>query len=738
MAYLIGLFRRCRQRCYFFTYTMKNNIKYATLALLIALAACTPKTGEKTKSAGPSGTAPKITIPTGDVRKNAPKAGDAPAIQIGKAETFELDNGLKVILVENHKLPQVSFRVFVDYQPVLQKDAAGYVSLMGEMLTKGTATRTKNAIDSEIDFIGANLFANSNGVNASCLSKHTEKVLDLMSDVLLNPIFPQDEFDKAKKRVESGIASQKTDANAIANNVGARLRFSKSHPYGEFTTEETLKNINLEQVKKHYATYFKPNISYLVITGDITKGKAEQFAKKYFGKWQKGEVPKALYAIPRAPDSTVVDFVHKPGAVQSVVNITYPVELMPGTEEAIYARILNTTLGGYFNSRLNANLREGHGWTYGARSSLRPDDLIGSFNANASVRNAVTDSSVIEFLKEMDLLRNKKIPNSELSVVKNVLTGQFSRSLEEPGTIADFALTAARFNLPADYYQTYLAKLNAATPEQMLAIAQKFIKTKKAHILIVGNRDDVASRLAQFSKTGKINFYDANGEPVRDVNTSLPPGMDGKKLIGDYLAAIGGTEKAVAVKDVQSSVSMKSRGMAITVNQAQKVGNKLAMEMLMSGQSMGKTLLNGDKAIQTGQGGAKRDITGAQLDDLKEQSLPIKELNYLTSGYQLVLKGIEDVNGKAAYLLEVTTPNGSKRTEYYEVATSLKIREVSSQKGVEGGETTVINDYEDYREVSGVKFPYTTTTTGIFPTSMKATVSELKVNAGVDDKVFEF
>ncbi len=716
---------------------MLNKITYAALAFVLAMAACTPKTGEKTKASAPSGTAPKIVVPTGDVRKNAPKPGDAPAIQIGKAETFDLDNGLKVILVENSKLPQVSFRLFVDYEPVLQRDAAGYVSLLGEMLTKGTATRTKTTIDSEIDFIGANLFANANGVNASCLSKHTEKVLDLMSDVLLNPSFPQDEFDKAKKRIESNLASQKTDANAIASNVGARLRFGKLHPYGEFTTDETLKNIQLEQVKKHYATYFKPNISYLVITGDITKGKAEQYAKKYFGKWQKGEVPKALYSIPKAPDSTVVDFVHKPGAVQSVVNITYPVELMPGTEEAIYARILNTALGGYFNSRLNANLREGHGWTYGARSTLRPDDLIGSFNANASVRNAVTDSSVIEFLKEMDLLRTKKIPTSELSVVKNVLTGQFSRSLEEPGTIADFALTAERFNLPADYYQTYLAKLNAATPEQLMAIAQKFIKTKKAHIVIVGNRDEVASRLVQFSKTGKINFYDTNGEPARDVNTNLPPGMDGKKVVGDYLQAIGGAEKAAAIKDVQSSVSMKSRGTPITLNQTQKVGNKLVMEMLLSGQSMGKTTLNGDKAIQTGQGGASREITGAQLDDLKEQSLPIKELNYLTGGYQLVLKGIEEVNGKAAYLLEVTHPNGSKKTEYYDVATSLKLREISKSKGADGGETVVTNDFDDYREVGGIKFPHQTTTSGVFPSAMKAMVSELKVNTGVSDSVFE-
>lgn len=707
------------------------------MAFLVVVAACSPKTGEKSKAGAPSGTAPKITIPSGDVRKNAPKPGDAPTIQIGKAETFELDNGLKVILVENHKLPQVSFRLFVDYQPVLQRDAAGYTNLMGDLLTKGTATRTKAQIDNEVDFIGASLSANPNGINASCLSKHTEKVLDLVSDVLLNPSFPQEEFDKAKKRVESGLASQKTDANAIASNVGARLRFGKLHPYGEFTTEETLKNIKLEQIKKHYETYFKPNISYLVITGDISKSKAEQYAKKYFGKWQKGEVPKSMYVVPNAPDSTVVDFVHKPGAVQSVINITYPVELMPGTDEAIYGRVMNTLLGGYFNSRVNANLRELHGWTYGARTNLRADEIIGSFTASASVRNAVTDSSVIEFLKEMDLLRTKKVPNSELTIVKNVLTGQFSRSLEEPGTVADFALTTARFNLPADYYQNYLTKLNAVTPEQLMATSQKFIKIKRAHILVVGNRDEVADRLKQFSSTGKINYYETNGEPAKNINTNLPPGMDGKKVIGDYLTAIGGADKVAAVKDVQSTVTMQSRGMAITLQQAQKKGNKLVMEMLMSGQSMGKTILNGDKAIQTGQGGAKRDITGTELDDLKEQSNPFKELEYLNGGYQLQLKGIEEINGKSAYLVEITHPNGSKKSEYYEVATSLKLREITQDKGADGSPTTVINDFDDYKAVSGIKFPHASTTTGVFPMPMNIKVSEIKVNAGIDDALFE-
>jgi zinc protease len=719
---------------------MTFNNKILTIAAIVLLAACAPKTGEKTKTTASiqeTGKAPKIEVPTGNVRQKAPKAGTAPALQIGKAETFQLDNGLKVILVENHKLPRIACRIFVDYNPATEKDAAGYVDLMGELLSKGTTKRTKDQIDEEVDFIGANLSTGPNSVNASGLSKHTDKLMDIMSDVLLNPAFSAEEFDKEVKRMESNLVSQKDNANAIIGNVGARLRYGKSHPYGEFTTVSTLKKTTIDLAKNHYETYFKPNISYLVITGDISKSKAEQYAKKYFGKWEKGDAPKAVYAMPRAPEKTQVDFVHKPGAVQSVINITYPVELMPGTEEAIRARLMNTILGGYFNSRVNANLREGHGWTYGARTNLTPDELIGSFTAAAPVRNAVTDSSIIEFMKEMERMRNEKVPAAELQVAKNVLTGQFSRSLEQPGTLADFALNAARYNLPADYYETYLAKLNSTTADDILNIAKKFIQPGKAHIVVVGNRDDVADRLKQFSPEGKINFWTSEGEPAKQINSALPPGITAQQVINDYITAIGGTEKINAIKDLQSTVSMKTRGMEITIKEIKKDGNKLSQEMLMAGQSMGKTVLNGDKAVQSGQGGAMRNVEGAELLELKEQAMAFKEIAYLTTGYTITLKGIEEINGKSAYLIEIIHPGGSKSSDYYDVTSSLKLREVSTAKGPDGSDTTVTNDFDDYKAINGVKFPHSNTTTGIFPVPMKALVSEIKVNAGVEEATFE-
>jgi zinc protease len=722
---------------------------YKTILFTLSLAllfSCTPKTADQmgttpsTKppvAATPGGKAPVIPMPGGNVRAMAPKAGEAPQIQIGKAETFQLDNGLTVIVVENHKLPTASYRIFVDNDPVLEKDAAGYTGIMGELLSKGTKNRTKAQIDEEIDFIGASLSSSPNGLSASGLSKHSDKMLEILSDVLLNPVFPAEELDKIKRRQESNLAANKDDANAIASNVASVLRYGKTHPYGEVMTEESLAKINLEQIRQHYNTYFKPNISYFVVVGDVSRAKVEQMAKQYFGKWQRGEVPQHNHGLPRPPEKTQVDFVHKPAAVQSVINITYPVELRPGDADVIRARLMNTLFGGYFNSRLNANLREGHGWTYGARSSLNSDKLIGAFTAFASVRNAVTDSSIIEFMKEMEKIRTMKVDAAELQVVKNVLTGQFSASLEEPGTVASFALDKARYNLPADYFEKYLATLQNVTPEEVMAMAQKYVRPDRAHILVVGNKEEVADRLKQFAPNGKVNFYDIYGNPLQENTLKVAPGITAQTVIEDYVKAIGGKQKLAALRDLQSTSVMKTRGPEFVIKTWQKGGSRIAIEMTMNGQMMSKRVYDGATGSEAGMGGATRTLEAEELADMKEQAMFAKETGYLTGGYKLTLKGAEPLEGRNAYVLEVERPDGKKTTEYYDMGTSLKIREVSSQPGPDGNPAAVITDFSDYKEVNGVMIPHTINLTGVFPVPVKATVTEIKANAGVDEAVFK-
>lgn len=718
---------------------MKKVLIYSLLFTLIGFA-CSPKKGGQmatTDTAVTNGKGPVVPIPTGDVRKSAPKPGTAPKLQIGNADKFKLDNGLQVIVVENHKLPQVNFQIFVDADPMPEGDAAGYRDMAGQLLQTGTKTRIKSDIDKSVDYIGARLSSSQNGVSGSCLTRHSEKLLELMSDVLLNPTFPEKELEKLKVQQETALATEKDDPNAIASHVANVLRYGKTHPYGEITTSETLKKITRDQCQKFHADFFKPNISYLIITGDITHEKAEKYAKKYFGGWKMGDIAKVDIGEPRAPEKTMVDFVNKAGAVQSVIELTYPVALKTGDPDQIKANVLNTVLGGYFNSRLNANLREGHGWTYGSRSRINPDKFIGYFTANASVRNAVTDSSITQMIFEMNKLRTEKMDAKELSIVKNVMTGNFASSLEEPGTLALFALNMARYNLPADYYQKYLEVLSSVTPEEIQNLAKKYLRPDRAHILVVGNKEEVADKLKGFAADGKINFYDTEGNPEKAVTASVPAGMTAEKVLSDYTTAIGGEAKIKAIKDLTVVSLIKARGPEFTMKTQQKQSGKFFFEMTMNGQVLTRQITDGVAGKVEGMGGAAQELEGADLEDLKAQGELFKEAFYAAKGYKLSLKGIENVEGKNAYAIEVTDAKGKKWMEYYDMTTSLKIREVAQQDGGNGQMMTVQTDFSDYKAINGVLFPHVLDLVGVFPTPMKAVVQEIQANTNIDDAVFK-
>ncbi len=666
-----------------------------------------------------------------DFRKSAPKPGPAPRIELGKADQFTLKNGLKVIVVENHKLPRVSFQVFVDVPPFMEGEFTGYASMSGQLLNKGTTTRTKSQIDEAVDFIGASLSSSASGVSGSSLTKHKDKLLSIMSDVLLNPVFPQEEFDKIKKQTLSALAQAKDDPNAIASNVASVMRYGKNHPYGEVESEKTIEKITVDKCKEFYATYFKPNISYLIVTGDITAKEVKQLAPKYFGEWKQGNVSRSTFPVPQRPETTQVDFVDKTGAVQSVINVTYPVDLTPGAADAVKASVMNTLLGGYFGSRLMSNLREDKAYTYGARSTLDDDPVVGYFNAYASVRNEVTDSAVVQFLYELNRLRTGEIPDSELEMVKNVMTGSFARSLERPETVARFALNTARFNLPADYYNTYLERLSKVTKADIKAMADKYITPDKAHILIVGNKDEVAEKLIQFSPEKKVNYFDAFGNPVEQGGLVVPEGVTVQTVLSDYLTALGGADNIAKIKNVKISMSTTIQGMTMETTMYHEEPSKLSMVNAMMGNVIQQSVFDGEKGVNI-QMGQKAPMEGADLEDMKVDAHLFPERFYKKLGVEAELKGMEMVEGKKAYKIVATYPSGNKKTQYFDAETSLKIREVEQK-----GEATVINDTGNYKEINGVKFPHSLIVTGAAPFPLTLETTDIEVNGTMDQSLFK-
>ena len=432
--------------------------KFIALCMSVCLLSyCSPKMGDEAAKATPKEMPSEPT--SADFRSQAPEAGAARKIELGEYDSFVLDNGLRVIVVENHKIPRISYQLYVDRDATIEGNKAGLTGIAGQLMSMGTTSRTKAQIDESVDFIGASLNTNSQGGFASSLTRHTETVLAIFADVILNPSFPEHEFDKLKTQTISGLQTNKDDPNAISGNVSNALLYGKDHPYGELTTETTVSNLTVEDCKEYYNKYFAPNISYLVIVGDITADKAKSEAQKYFGGWAKKDVEEHTYQMPENPEKTRVAFVDKTGAVQSVINIAYPVNLEPGDEDVIPGRVMNTILGSGFSGRLFRNLREDKAYTYGAYSSLSYDELVGEFSAGASVRNEVTDSAITQFILELDSMRRTEVSDTELELAKNYIAGAFARSLERPQTIANFALNTYRYDLPEDYYASYLEKL---------------------------------------------------------------------------------------------------------------------------------------------------------------------------------------------------------------------------------------------------------------------------------------
>ncbi|MDD5571105.1 MAG: insulinase family protein [Bacteroidales bacterium] len=660
-------------------------------------------------------------------RSKQPAPGPAPEIKLGNYESFVLPNGLKVFVIENNKLPVISFSLIFNYDVVLEGVVKGYADFTGQLLKTGTTTRTKDQIDEQIDFIGAALNTSLNSMYASSLKKHTEKLLGIVSDIVINANFKQEELDKIKKQAKSALEAIQNDPNALSERVSPVVIFSKKHPYGEIMTEKSVDNVTLDICTNYYKSFFRPNISYLAIVGNTTMKEIKPLIEKYFGKWQKAEVPKNAYPTPIAPPLTAVAMVDKSDAVQSVINVTYPVDLKPGEEDAVKVRVMNAVLGGGI-ARLFVNLREKHGWTYGAYSAINPDILVSNFKAYTSVRNSVTDSALTEILGEMNRLVTEKVPEKELELVKNYISGNFALSLEEPQTLANFAINIERYNLPKDYYATYLKKIAAVTPDDVQAMAKKFIKPDNAYIFIVGNSSEIADKVKKFSVSGPITYYDFNGETYnyKEKLKPAPSGITAESIIKNYIEAIGGEKSLGKINDYSTKLKGKVQGMELTFTFYKKAPNKSLLEASMNGKVVTTRIFDGTSGKIVSPMGTQ-DLKDKELTDMKIQSVMFLELKYAELGIKINLLGTEKINDKEAYKIEFLTPNGNKYYYYFDITTGLKVRAIEGEGG------TI--DYSDYKEIKGVKFPFTQAMT-FGSQTVGFSVESLEVNTNIKDDFF--
>ena len=638
-------------------------------------------------------------------RSIVPQPGPAPKIQIGKATSFKLENGMKVIVVENHKLPNVTYSLSLNLTPIAEGNKAGYISIAGDLLSAGTTTKTKGQIDEAIDFIGGQLSTSSSSVSGSCLSKHSETLLALMQDVLLHPSFPEEELEKTRKQMISGLTSEKTDPNAVSDKVGNVVRYGVRHPYGEFATENTLNNIKREDLMGYYQTYFSPLVATLVVVGDVTPEQALASAKKYFGEWTGNAVPVRTYPAPAELKANQVAFVAMPGAVQSVIDVTYAIPLNITSSDYLAATVLNNILGGSgFQTRLMQNLREDKAYTYGAYSSMSPDDVIGNFSAGASVRNDVSDSAIVQLLFEMDRLCTEAVSAETLKSAKSIMSGAFARRLENAGTVAQFAYNISKYNLPADYYETYLERLNAITAEDVQAAAKKYLKANNCYISVVGNKD-ILDKLKPFSKNGEVLQFNTDGTVSKGI---IPPaaGVTAATVVEAYYAANGGKDKFKKVKSLKQEGKMSVMGTSINMETLTLDNKMLRVEMSMGPIKVSTQIFDGTNLVVKSMG-KEAPVEASDILKAKMEADFFVRDHMADFGHSLNLAGSIMRNEKEVYILETLDEKKKVvKTEYFDKA-SGQLVSILESKETEQGPMTSETNIKEFMTVDGLTFPKT-------------------------------
>ena len=639
-------------------------------------------------------------------RSIQPVGGPTPKIKLDKPKEFKLKNGIKVLVVENHKLPRVSYSLRIDGTPILEGEKAGVLSILGQMLGNGTTSIEKDVFNEEIDYLGANVSIGFRSSFASSLTKHNDRILELMADAIINPLLTVEEFDKTKEQLIESLKADEKSIDAIGSRVGNALSYGKNHVYGEFITEETLNKISYEDVIDFHKKYTYPNSAYIVVIGDVNYKEVKKSITEKFSVWKKAKkVENDVPVLTPNVGLTEVNFIDLPSATQSSIGVTNNVELKMNDEDYFTALITNNILGGGGEGYLFKNLREDKGYTYGAYSSLGSSRYgVARFSAGAKVRNMVTDSAVTEIVNEIVRIRTELVDAELLKNAKAKYVGNFIMRLERPQTIANYALNIKLNDLPEDFYETYLEKINAVTAEDVKRVANKYFKIANTRIIVVGKGSDVVENL---EKVGfPINYFDkyANAVAKPVFNKAIPEGMTALDVVDNYIKAIGGKDMLLNVNTLVSNMDVTIPGapfkpMAIS---KKMMPNKISFEMKanMGGQTMSlmKRNFSGEKGYMEQQG-QKMLMSEEEIMEAKNVEGIFEELYY--SDDQTELLSINSIDGEDVYKIKVVK-NEKTSYRYYSVESGylISIEEEDENKNISS------TKYGDYRSVNGIMMPY--------------------------------
>ena len=679
------------------------------------------------------------------VDRSIPESGPAPKINFEEPVSFELKNGLKVMFIENRKLPRASVNLLIDNPPIVEGNLNGVGIITGGIMGKGNTFQDKDSFNEEVDFMGARMNFSSQGGAASSLSRYFERVLTMFAQGALYPNFSEEEFDQEKNILLDNIKNNDKNTVSIARRVENVLAYGANHPYGEFTTTESMENIKLSDVTKFYDDYFKPNNAYLVIIGDFNINDTEKLVKKLFGKWKNDKSLESKFAKgseneiiePKEDKGLSINVIDMPNSANSEITFQNLVNLKKTDDDYYSVLIANRIFGAGPESRLFNNIREDKGYAYGAYSSISDNKYSkAKFRASTSTRAQVTDSALVEIIKEIEKIHKIPVSSLELKNAKAKYLGEFVLAMERPSTIANYAINIERNNLNSDYYKNFLSNINRVTIEDVRLAANKYFKLNNAQIVITAKGSEVIDNIEKVTFNGKslpVLFFDKKGNQIDKpiFKKEIKDDVTVQSIFDNYINAIGGKNKLNAIKTITTvaSVTIPNAPFSPTAEFKQKHPNLNAMSMTVEGMgTMMSTRFDGENGYLE-QMGQKIPFEKEQIDSEKQKKGLFEEIYLNISEMKLV--SLSAIDGKDLYKIKVN----DKSYRYYDAKTNLLV--MTEETMTQGGnEMTSTTKFSDYKDVNGILFAFKREiSTG--PQNIVFNISSIKLNEEIDDSFFK-
>jgi predicted Zn-dependent peptidase len=638
------------------------------------------------------------------------------------------------MVVENHKLPQVSVSLSIDNPLYVEGEKKGMSGLLSSMMGKGSKNISKDDFEEEVDFMGARLSVSSQGAYASALKRYFPRVIEMMADAVLNPHFLEEEFQKEMDKTLEGLKAAEKDVKTAARRVENLLSYGKDHPYGEYVSEESINRVSLDDLEQLYHKNFYAQNAYITIVGDIDFETAKKLTQKYLSKWAKGQAASSSFPAPENVPQTQIAFVEMPNAVQSEVSVVSTANIDRNNPDYFALTIANQILGGGAEARLFLNLREDKGYTYGSYSRFNINHKTKSqLRAFAAVRNAVTDSAVVELLYEIDRMSKEMVTEEELKLVKEKYAGSLIRSMEDPENIANFAYNTKTQNLPPNFYNNLLKNIQKVTREDISRVSKKYFDPKLMRVVVTGKGSDILTPLENMEFNGqklKVLYFDkcGNGTDRPEFSKPLPEGLTGKSVMEGYIESIGGQDKLEAIKTKSSISEASMQGMALQVSNRQTTKKQMRVEVSMMGNVMQKTVINATKGYNEMQG-QKMEMKGEELENALKNVAIFPELEIDPD--QISLQGIISVDGIDAYEIKWS----DNKTVFYAVEDFLKLQTVETME-IQGQIQSSTTSFSDYKAVEGIRFPHLVKQ-DMGPQKIDFQVKSIILNEPMPDSLFE-